>query len=172
MNTDFYAEYLVEKRSDSMDTLKRIGMLAGITVLCGVCFVFLGPFAFLFIALILYGGYYLFTGLSVEYEYIITNGSLDVDKIMGRRSRKRMISTDIETFTDFGKLKDAPPAPAGCTTVLASDNTGGEDYYADLKHKSAGDVRLIFSPNEKIVEGVEMFLPRQLKLKVRQSKNS
>ncbi|MBR4224199.1 MAG: hypothetical protein IKR73_05265 [Oscillospiraceae bacterium] len=164
---DFYAEYLVEKRSDGKDTAKRILLLVGMTVLCIVIFLFTGPVGILLSALVVYGGYYLFTGTSTEYEYIITNGSFDVDKISGRRSRKRLISTEISTFTDFGKLADAPAAPSGCTTVLASDNSGGEDWYADLKHKSAGNVRIIFSPNEKIIEGVEMFLPRQLKLELR-----
>ena len=170
MSNDFYAEYLVEKRSDGKDTAKRILLLVGMTLLCALIFLFTGPMGLLLSALVVYGGYYLFTGTSTEYEYIITTGSLDIDKISGRRSRKRLLSTEISSFTAFGKLSEAPAAPNGVTTVMASDNTGGEDYYADLKHKTAGAVRLIFSPNEKIIEGVEMFLPRQLLLERRRKK--
>ena len=165
---DFYAEYLVEKNPTGADTAKKVLLVIGMIVLSGLLFVFFGVLSLVPVGFLLYGGFYLLTGLSTEYEYIITNGSLDVDKVSGQRSRKRLISTDISTFTAFGKLSDAPEAPADCTTVLASDNTGGEDYFADLKHASAGNVRLIFSPNEKIVEGVEVFLPRQVKAEYRQ----
>ena len=67
---DFYAEYLVEKRSDGKDTAKRILLLVGMTVLCIVIFLFTGPVGILLSALVVYGGYYLFTGTSTEYEYI------------------------------------------------------------------------------------------------------
>lgn len=165
--SDFYAEYLVQKTPTGADKAITALIVVGMIVLSIVLFLFFGLLSVVPVGFLLYGGFYLLTGLSTEYEYIITNGSLDVDKVSGQRSRKRLISTDIATFTSFGKLSDAPEAPADCTTVLASDNNGGEDYYADLKHSSAGNVRLIFSPNEKIVDGVEMYLPRQVKAEYR-----
>lgn len=166
--SDFYAEYLVEKRPTGADTTKKVLIFIGMFVLSLVLFMFFSIFGIILIGFLLYGGFYLLSGLSTEYEYIITNGSFDIDKVSGKRSRKRLISTEISTFTDFGRLSDAPDEQPDCTVVLASDNMGGEDYYADLKHASAGNVRVIFSPNEKIVEGIEMYLPRQVKLQYRQ----
>lgn len=40
----------------------------------------------------LYGGYILITNMSVEYEYIVTNGEMDIDKIIAKRRRKRLIT--------------------------------------------------------------------------------
>ena len=110
------------------------------------------------------------TGIDTEYEYILTNGDLDIDKITGKRKRKRLLSTKIGDFTAFGKLEEAPEAADKVTTVLITDGTNEGAYYADFRHQSAGNVRLIFTPNEKTMEGVKMFLPRQLKAEMMRKK--
>jgi len=99
-------------------------------------------------------------GVDCEYEYIFTNGSLDIDKIIGKRSRKRLVSAECENFTSFGMLKNAPAAADGITTVLASDGTGEGEYYADFKHSSAGNVRLIFTPDEEMIKVITSAIPR------------
>lgn len=167
MNSDFYSEQLVTKKQSGGDTAKKV--LAGIGTAAVAALVFLITFILFPVNLVLvgfvfYGGYYLMTGFDTEYEYIITNGDLDIDKISGKRKRKRLLSTKIEDFTAFGKLSEASEAQNGVTTVLVTDGTDENAYYADLKHQSAGNVRLIFTPDEKTLEGVTMFLPRQLKV--------
>lgn len=164
MNNDFYAEYLVSKRPSGGDTAKKV--LIGLAALLLAAFfmlIIIFPLSILPAGLIIYGGYYLMTGIDTEYEYILTNGDLDIDKISGKRKRKRLITAKIGEFTSFGKLSEAPEEPDGCTTVLAGDGTRENLYYADFRHQSAGNVRLIFSPSDKILEGVGMFLPRQLR---------
>lgn len=165
MNTDFYAEYLVQKIPTSGDKVKQVLFLVGLTLLCAVIFLFV-PFglAFMLILALLYGAYHLFTGFNKEYEYIITNGQLDVDRISGQRDRKRLVTVDIENFTAFGKLSEAGEEPDGTTIVLASANNGETDYYCDAKHKSAGNIRIIFTPNDKIIDGIGMYLPNTMRV--------
>lgn len=160
MNNDFYAECLVSKAPTSGDTAKRVLIGLGTAVLAAGAFLYLFPVGLIIIAGIFYGAYYLMTGLDAEYEYILTNGDFDIDKIIGQRKRKRLVSASIADFTAFGLLSEAPDFDG--TTVLASSGTG-QDYYADFVHKTEGNVRLIFTPNEKILDGMELFLPRQLK---------
>lgn len=163
MTNDFYAECLVAKRVTSTDKVKRILFFVGLTLICAVLLLFLGGLGLMLDAAILYGGYYLFTGMDVEYEYIITNGTLDVDKISGQRRRKRLVSVEVEDFTAFGKLSEAREEADGTTIVMASAQNGSADYYADAKHKSAGNVRIIFTPNDKMIDGIGMYLPRTMK---------
>ena len=163
MSNDFYCECLVQKRVTSGDKVKRVLFLVGVTLLCAFLLLFAGGLGLMLDAAILYGGYYLFTGMDLEYEYILTNGSFDVDKIAGQRSRKRLVSVDVENFTAFGKLSEAGEEPDGTTLVLASAKNGSVDYYADAKHPSAGNVRIIFTPDDKMIDGIGMFLPRQMK---------
>lgn len=175
MNNDFYSEQLVTKASSGGDTAKKI--LAGIGTAAVAALVFLitiilFPINLILVGFVFYGGYYLMTGFDTEYEYIITNGDIDIDKISGKRKRKRLLSAKIEDFTAFGPLSEAPDTNGNVTTVLVTDGTDEGAYYADLKHPSAGNVRLIFTPGEKTLEGVTMFLPRQLKAEMLKKKRS
>ena len=109
MNNDFYSEQLEAKKSGSSETAKKI--LIGVLTALVAAFLFLiiiFPLSLLLVGLVFYGGYYLMTGIDTEYEYILTNGDLDIDKITGKRKRKRLLSTKIGHFTAFGKLGYIP----------------------------------------------------------------
>lgn len=161
MNNDFYAECLVSKAPTAADTVKRVLIGLGTAVLAAGAFWFIFfPISLFIIAGVFYGAYYLMTGIDAEYEYILTNGDLDIDKIIGKRKRKRLVTASIGDFIAFGKLSEAGDFDG--TTVLASSGSG-QDYYADFVHKTEGNVRLIFTPSEKILDGMELFLPRQLR---------
>lgn len=171
VNSDFYAEYLVEKRSGGSDSVKKI-LIALATILAAAFFFifFMPPINLLPAGLVVYGGYYFLTGIGTEYEYIVSNGEMDVDKIVGKRKRKRLVTASLGDATSFGKLSDAPAEADGCTVVMASDGTGENDYYLDFKHKSVGEVRIIFTPSEKILDGMEIFLPRPLAMEFKRTR--
>ncbi len=164
---DIYAEQLVAKNSGSDVTMKKAGIIIAMVVLVVALIVF---FSWLFpinVALgvfVCYGGFYIMSGFGVEYEYLVTNKDLDIDKIMGKRKRKRLVSVDISTIERFGKFENVENVPDGTTLVLAGSNAGEGDYYADFKHSTLGNVRLIFTPNEKILNSINASLPRLIKL--------
>ena len=168
MNTDFYTEYLVSKAPTGGDTVKKLLIGLGTAFLSAAAFWFIFfPISLFIIVGIFYGAYYLMTGVDAEYEYILTNGDLDIDKIIGKRKRKRLVSASIDSFTAFGKLSEAGDFSG--TTVLASGSEG-EAYYADFVHKTEGNVRIIFTPNERILDGMELFLPRQLRVEFKRNR--
>ena len=154
---DNFAEYMVKKRPDSRDNAKRAGIIALAVVLCvaSVFLVFVThiPFILLITCAIIYGAYFLITGTSVEYEYAVTNGEMDVDKIIARRKRVHLITVSTAKFDAYGEMTDAVPDDPDRTIVLCSDNTG-EEY---------GATRIIFTPNEAVQEAINAALPRQLR---------
>ena len=164
---DSFHECLVTRRSSGADIAKNIGIGLLCLVLSAAVVLFLPswafPFHIVFVIGIFYGGFYLMSGIGVEYEYILTNDEIDIDKIMGKRKRKRLITVGIKTFENFGKIADAPAVGSDYTIVQASDNSGEGEYFCDLKHNTLGNVRVIFTPDEKIVEGIELFLPGPVK---------
>lgn len=173
INSDFYAEYMVSKKTDGVTMVKKGLIGVGGAAAAALFFLFffaMFPLNLAGVALIFYLTYLLMTNLDVEYEYILSSGEMDVDKIMGKRKRKRLVTAPIGDFTAFGKLSDAPGEAEGCTTVLADSGTGEGAYFADFVHKSAGNVRIIFTPSEKILDGIELFLPRQLKAELKKSR--
>ena len=92
---DIYREQIVPKSPTKMDTLKKIcvGFIA--IMLAAVLFLLSGFFNLTFIGLIfagvfIYFGFYLISSFDTEYEYIVTNGEIDIDKIIAKRKRKKI----------------------------------------------------------------------------------
>lgn len=167
---DNFHECLVQKKPSGSDNAKRIGLYALALVLSVLALYFLlviFPLNVFLAAGLFYGAYYLGGNFSVEYEYIITGDEMDIDKIIGRRKRKRLITAPIAKLDSFGLLENAPDLPAGFTTVLASTNENSGDYYCDFNHKTFGNVRIIFTPDEETISCIEDNLSPLLKAKLR-----
>ncbi len=177
---DIFVEQIVKKEPTGKDLAVRIAVIAGMILLIAVSlFVFLFVFPLLGLALLagtIFGGWYLITGTDCEYEYIVTNGEMDIDKIIAKRKRVRLMTAKASSFEAFGEYENAPEAESGVTTVYAAgrnetpDENGSisplKTYYADLKHPSAGAVRLIFTPEQKVIDALSPFFPRQLKIEL------
>lgn len=169
---DIFVEQIVKKEATGRDWALRIIIGIAMGVLCAVSlfiFIFIFPIlGLLLLFVVIWGGYLLITNTDCEYEYIVTNGEIDIDKIIAKRKRIRLITAKASSFEAFGEYENAPDTGDGVTTVSAVGTSTPEDgsktYYADFKHPSAGNVRLIFSPNEKVIDAVTPFLSRQIRI--------
>jgi len=168
---DSFAEQLVKREDTSSDKMKKYLIYGGgIFVTIGLIILAIlkmgSPLSV--VMLILAGGmgyltYYLGTSTYVEYEYAFTNGELDIDKIIAKRKRIQLISTDVKSFTAFGKYSEDIPDSDDMTTVISSDNIASHEYYADFESEKYGKTRLIFAPDEKILGYIRDSLPYNLK---------
>ena len=166
---DIFTEQLVKRQASGKTTALKALIGAGAAAVCliSVYLMLLGFAIALFIILgACYGAYFLMSNLDVEYEYIVTNGEIDIDKIIAQRTRKRLLTAKASTFERFGKLADAPAAESGVTTIQAEGTSANvtEAYYADLPHPAFGNVRLIFSPEEKVIEALRPYFSRNLRV--------
>lgn len=173
---DVFVEQLVKKPANGKTLALKILIVFGVIVVSAFCLylALLGIIlAILLIFAAIYGGFYLITGLNAEYEYIVTNGEIDIDKIIAQRKRKRLITAKPSKFEAFGKLADAPAA-SGITIVEANGiaDEDAEDYYIDFMHDSFGKVRLVFTPTERTIEAITPFLPRTVKVEYERKYNN
>lgn len=176
---DVFLEQIVARKSTGLDLLKKVGIIVAALILIFL-FTFiipglqgfggiLGTIGQIFSTLgllvavgVIYGTYYLISGMSIEYEYILTNGEIDVDKIIARRKRKRMITVDTRNFSEFGLYKNAPKAGENVTVIMACSSPEDENtYYAICDHAKFGRCMLVFNPNEKILSHAKQFIKRQ-----------
>ncbi len=163
---DVFVEYLVKKRPTGLDIAKKIGIIAAVALIFLLCFTigfyYLGGLAVLIVFGACYGAYWLISGMSVEYEYILTNGEIDVDKIIAQRKRKRLLTVNAKTFEAFGPYKAAEHAGRNYDNrVLACESEDSDGvYYATFRHNTLGHCLLVFNPDERIIKGVQSFLPR------------
>lgn len=106
-----------------------------------------------------YGAYYLCGYLSVEYEYIITNGTFDVDIIYAKRNRKRIFSFELSDVESIEKLGGATiDKKRYKNAVIACD--GGEDAYKLIVSGDTGTSLVVIAPNEKTRTEIVKFVPK------------
>ena len=88
---------------------------------------FLAPtIMLLVVAGAIYGGYKLISLLSIEYEYIYTNGDLDVDKIVAKSNRKRVVSIKCSEVEKYGEYKGQPaPGSVKATHIFCNPDSEG-----------------------------------------------
>lgn len=112
----------------------------------------------------LYAGYFMLGFTVTEYEYAITNNDVDIDKITGKRSRKRLVSFKLSSVTDWGEYNENAGSDVDAT-VLASDNSGYNLWYVVANTERNGKVMLLFTPDRDTLETMNASVPYQLRKK-------
>ncbi|MGN0650800.1 MAG: hypothetical protein ACI4KM_10215 [Oscillospiraceae bacterium] len=167
---DNIAEQLVAKQPTNGDRAKLALISIGGIFLASVVMFFAIITGFMVLVLVavglIAGTVYYISGAYVEYEYIITNDEMDIDKIIGKRKRKRMITIDLSGAEAFAPYPSEQDIKADAT-VFASSGGEKDAYYLVASHSSYGKVKVIFNPNERIRESIMQELPNTLKIKLK-----
>ena len=169
---DLFMEYIVKHKRSGKDTLIVVGIIAAAVILSVVSSLmllvpFLQSFWLLVVAGIVYGAYFLIKRTAVEFEYIMTNNELDIDKIMAKSSRKRLITIDFKEIELMAKVND-PDHKGEFDNIDASakvlDCTGDamtDIYFVDMSGEK-GKIRVIFQPPMKLLEAAKKYNPRKI----------
>lgn len=163
---DTFFEQIISIRKTSKDFLKLIGIWVLAFVLLFLIITFLIPTPFMSIAMllcvgVLYGAYKLSTFLSVEYEYIVTNSTLDIDKIVARSSRKRELSCELDRVERLEKYNPSThPVGNFKKTVMACDPNNPNAYFLVVNEEGKGSRLLVFAPDERLQGAIKKALPK------------
>ncbi len=166
---DIFLEYIVKQKPTGKTFLYRLGIILAALLLAFIVLCFAGnqmvmyflPAALIGIG---YASFKLWTGLNFEYEYIVTNGELDVDRIAARRARKRVFNAqpkEIEVLAPLdAKYKDKYENGEFAKTIDASSSKSSPDrWFLIANSKKYGRVRVIFEPTERMVENIRHYIP-------------
>ncbi len=168
MNQDTFMEHMVKKQVTIGVQLKKCGiLLAALLIIAGSFLLLASQYLNVLAAGLIVGtGWITFILLrleNVEYEYIITNNEMDVDKIQGKSKRKRLATVDLTAISSLEKLDPAnKPDEQGRVRILAAANMKSDStYVAKLKHSELGDCILYFTPDERMIE----YIQREMKFR-------
>ena len=94
---DLFCEQIVKNHRNAVDKIKLIVLLMaifviGIAVLIAVSIYIIPLLGIILCGLIFYIGFFLITNTNYEFEYIITNGDMDVAAIYNKSTRKKKLS--------------------------------------------------------------------------------
>ena len=108
---DTFMEKIVEKKKTPKDMAITAGIvlaaLLAITILTNIVLTYasLSGISPLLWVGVIYGAFYLIRSRSIEYEYIVTNGDLDIDKIVAKRKRKRIFNGNCKGFDILARYR-------------------------------------------------------------------
>ncbi len=162
---DIFCEYIVKgKRKPIHNVITVLAILAGIVVIyfsLALLATALSSIVLLIDAGIVYGLYFLATHFNVEYEYILTNGELDIDKIIAKRRRKRVFSMNVKEF----EVLEPVDRNKNYQNILDCSSNGSQDLYYGIFSKDSKKQTLIFNPPYKMLENMKQYSPRTIHIK-------
>lgn len=166
---DSYVEQIVPVRKTRGEQWLQIGLwvaavLLILTCVAGFALHLLGMLSILLVALAVgvgYGAYFLSSQMNVEYEYIFTNGDLDVDKILSKRSRKRVGSVKCRDIVRMGKYDPEAHRNETYNEKIVASNVDGEAWYA-VAEGDAVSTLLIFKPDDRLLAAMKPYVPRMV----------
>ena len=100
--------------------------------------------------------------LSCEFEYIFTNGDLDIDKIIAKQKRERKITIDVETTEKLFKYSENAAKSGNYSKVIYACVPDEESVCLVARHKKEGLCLLVFAPEEKLLSKIKEFIPRNI----------
>ena len=164
---DTFFEQIVPVKKNAKGIFAVLGIWLAAVILSLVIYIFLvlgmqlGTIGLLLIAGAFYFAYKLSCRFSVEYEYIITNGVLDVDKIMAKSMRKRILTfnlSDVESVEKFNPNKKDERKYA--KSLMACNKTDPNAYVLIASSEGMGTIKLVLSPESRMKEAMKKFMPK------------
>jgi len=165
---DVFKEQLVKKAVTGKDTAKRFGIVALAVIVVFICtsIPVIGQFWIFIAAAAGFGAYFFISRLNIEYEYIYTNGELDIDVIYNKNNRKRLFSSDIKQFEIMAHVQDTAHTREMSNVTETKDYSSGivgPNTYAFVTPYKGKRLKIIFEPNEMMVKAFSTALtPRKL----------
>lgn len=165
---DSFIEKIVERKKTSKDML----MGAGIVFLCIFLIVFIIPIVpyvnsmqLVFDAAAIYGAYFLIKSKNIEFEYSVTNGEIDIDKIISRSRRKRIFSGNCKEFEVLARLKgdhynDSVKNITNKIEAVSSMDSP-DVFFCVTTYKGARTV-VYFEPDERMLNAFRLFIPSKI----------
>lgn len=158
---EFYTELLVKRKPGVKEKMTKVFLI--VLVLLSIPTVLIYRFGFLLLVAAIAVAVFAFIRLDIEYEYLYYNGELDIDIIYRKMNRKNVFSMNVNEMEML--------APANSIEVKHYERLKTFDYSSGIKNKekyvmivvkNGQKFRMIFEPNEKIVEDLFYKAPRKV----------
>ena len=166
---DVFFEQIVPIKKDSkVILLQSLMWLAGLILAAIIVFAFT---LYLYTALpvgvaLAFGVIYLCVrwsnNFNCEFEYIFTNGDLDIDKIIAKQKRERKITFNVEKTEQICRYDAAKTDLSRYKKVIHACSSGDNAVAMVVRHKTEGLCILIFTPEEKMLNKIKEFIPRSV----------
>lgn len=166
---DSFVEQLVKKKKSVGQILVIAATILLALVLLAISILliqFTGALSMLIAVGVFYGAWYLLTAQNIEYEYCVTNGDIDIDRIVAQRKRQRIVSVSGKKIESAGRYLPEKWAgrPMDRTVIAAPSAREDNLYYFTYRSKKRGHTLVVFQPNERVKNSLYEGLPKLVQL--------
>lgn len=161
MDTFFEQIIAMKKTGKSLAAVTGIWFAAFIVIVLLVMFLGLNSITLLLFFGVLFGAFKLSQRFNIEYEYIVTNGTMDIDKIISKSSRKRVLSFELQTVSRIEKFNPSLLASVNPKEIVVACNENAPDAYLVVSSaEGKGNTYLVIAPDERVRGAIVKFVPK------------
>lgn len=161
---DTFFEQIVKKKKGPAEWAIIAAVILAAVALVAVVWIF-GVLAVIATVGIAYGAWWLATTQNVEYEYCVTNGDIDVDKIVARRKRVRLVSVAGRKVRALAPYDPSKPLGKFQRTVMVAPSLAEEGlWYFTYHSKKNGDTLVVFMPDDRVLSALYDGLPKLVQM--------
>jgi hypothetical protein len=164
---DIFIEKIVAKKKNTLDLVSNIGAVLAGFILCAVVLSIkqVSGFAPIIVIGVGYGVYRLIIAKNIEFEYAVTNGDLDIDKIISQRKRKRIFSSsckDFDVVAKIGSVHFTQDIKNIKKRIEAVSSVNSSNVYFVALHYKGEKTVLFFEPDKRMLDAFKTFIPRKV----------
>ena len=169
---DVFSEYLVKRQKSTRDKLAIAGFILLGLLFTAFVLIYLLPMVYYIMqplvsivfpvwAIAMWGVLILTKRYNIEFEYTLTGSDLDIDKIINRKKRKRVLSTSVRRFDIVAPVLSDKYTDEykSLITVDCSKNADKASTYFAVYTKDNQKKCLIFDPSKKMLGMIKTFCP-------------
>lgn len=158
-------ELIIAIKKDSFKSFVNLLIIAAGIIICYFLYLAAGIIMGLVSPFIMIGVFFIVRWLVVqsriEYEYTLSSGVLNIDRIINQSKRKPVIKVQVSSISQFGKLSDkaAQQASKSAVKVVTCGNTDEDDgaYYFTCNYEKNGLYMFIFNPNDRMLNVISKY---------------
>ena len=163
--SDLYTELLVKKEKTAKDSLIRIGLMT-LVVLLAFVGLFIYPLFLLGAVAAGVAAYFIIPRTELEFEYLFVNGEMDIDKIMAKSKRKRVLSFNLAEADIAAPVKShRMDYYNGNQKMKVLDFSSGNPEHnrmAVITRVNNEACRIILEPDEALVKSMKNSAPSKV----------
>lgn len=162
---DIFMEKIVKRHKGVSDVLMVVGIIFLTFLIIFLLIPYAPSFSLLLISAIFYLAYLLISMRNIEFEYAVTNGDLDIDKITNQKKRKSVFSANCKDFEVVARVKSDKYTNEikECKNIkdFTSHANNSEIWFIYIRQEK-GPTVVLFEPTTQMIDNFFTFNPRNI----------
>ena len=163
--SDLYSELLVKKEPTAKDSIVKYGMIV-LTVLAVGAGLFISPILLLVAVALGVASYFVIPRTDLEYEYLFVNGEFDIDMVMSKSKRKKVMSMNLSEADLVAPLDshrmDYYNGNSRLKTLDYSSGNPSHKRFAIITRDKGENCKIIIEPDETMQQAIKNSAPSKV----------